>query len=103
MGIRRRFSREFKLNIVHELETKKLSEVCRIYDLSISVVSKWRKDFESNPTDAFKGHGNQWTDSARIAEYQRIIGRLYEENVLLKNAYQSAKQQQLSQREKKTR
>ena len=53
MGIRRRYSREFKLRIIQDLETKRLSEVSREHDITCSTISGWRKDYESNPKGAF--------------------------------------------------
>ncbi len=44
MGIKRQFSRGFKLSILKELETKKLVEACRAHNLAPSTVSGWRKD-----------------------------------------------------------
>jgi len=45
MGIKRYFSREFKLSVLRELESKGLVEVCRAHDLAPSTVSGWRKDW----------------------------------------------------------
>jgi len=103
MGIRRRYSREFKLRIIQDLETKRLSEVSREHDITCSTISGWRKEYESNPKGAFSGHGNTWKESAKLVQQERLIGRLYMENDLLKMAYESLKQQQLSSREKKPR
>ena len=35
MGIKRQFSRDFKLSILKELETKRLSEICRAHNIDI--------------------------------------------------------------------
>jgi len=93
MGIRRQFSREFKLSVLRELETKRLAEVCRAHNVSPSTASGWRKDYETNPKEAFKGHGNIWKEDAKIAQYERLIGQLYAENSFLKKVYESLKQQ----------
>lgn len=93
MGIKRQFSKEFKLSVIKELETKKLGEVCRVHNLHPSTVSGWRKDYESNPKDAFNGHGNIWKDDARIAQYERIIGQQCVEIAFLKKVYERLKQQ----------
>ena len=50
--MRRRFTREFKLTVLHELETASLTEVCRKHSVDVSTVSNWRKDFEKNPQKA---------------------------------------------------
>ena len=93
MGIKRQFSREFKLSVLKELETKRLAEVCRAHDIAPSTISGWRKDYEVNPKEAFKGHGNIWKEDARIAQYERIIGQQCVEIAFLKKVYERLKQQ----------
>jgi transposase len=93
MGIKRQFSKDFKLSIVKELETKRLSEVCREHNVHPSTISGWRKDYEANPKDAFRGHGNIWKEDARIAQYERIIGQQSVEIAFLKKVYERLKQQ----------
>ena len=93
MGIKRHFSREFKLSVLKELETKRLAEVCRLHDLAPSTVSGWRSDYEENPREAFKGHGNIWKEDAKIVQYERIIGQQCVEIAFLKKVYERLKQQ----------
>jgi transposase len=81
---RRKFTREFKLEILRGLEGNTLAQVCREHDLLPNVVSKWRKDYESNPYQAFSGNGNLWKESAEIEKYKRLVGQLYAENEFLK-------------------
>ena len=92
MGIKRRFSKEFKLSILKELETKRLVEVSRAHNIAPSTVSGWRKDYEANPKEAFSGQGNIWKEDARLAEKDRLIGQLYAENAFLKKVYERLKQ-----------
>lgn len=92
MGIKRHFSKEFKLSVIKELETKRMVEVCRIHNLAPSTVSGWRKDYEANPKEAFKGHGNIWKEDARIAQYERVIGQQCLEIAFLKKVYEKLKQ-----------
>lgn len=89
----RQFSREFKLSILKELETKRLCEVCRTHNLAPSTVSDWRTAYEKNPKEAFKGHGNMYKEEAKIAEYERLIGRLYAKIDLLEKVYEAMKEQ----------
>ena len=89
---RRQFSREFKISILQELENKSLAEVCRTHNLAGSTVSGWRKEYESNPKDAFRGNGKVWKENAKIAQYERLIGQLYAENAFLKKVYEKLKQ-----------
>ena len=92
MGIKRRFSKEFKLSVVKELETKRMTEVCRAHDIALSTVSGWRKDYETNPKEAFSGYGNIWKEDAKLAEKDRLIGQLYTEIAFLKKVYERLKQ-----------
>ncbi len=100
MGIKRQFSKEFKLSVLKELETKRLAEVCRAHSLAPSTVSGWRIDYEKNPKEAFKGRGNIWKEDARLAEKDRLIGQLYAENFFLKKVYERLKQLQLEEKRK---
>ena len=93
MGIKRRFSREFKLSILKELETKRLVEVQRENNIASYTVSGWRKDYEANPKESFSGQGNVWKEDAKLAEKDRLIGQLYAENAFLKKVYERLKQQ----------
>ena len=92
MGTKRRFSKEFKLSVLKELETKRMVEVCRAHNLASSTVSGWKKDYEANPKEAFSGHGKIWKEDAILAEKDRLIGQLYAENAFLKKVYERLKQ-----------
>lgn len=100
MGIKRQFSREFKVSILKELETKKLAEVCREHNLAASTVSGWRSDYEKDPGVAFKGHGNIWKEDSKIAKYERLMGQLYAENAFLKKVYERLKIQIVEEQRK---
>lgn len=92
MATKRRFTKEFKFSILQELETKRLAEVCRANNLNSSTVCGWKRSYDKNPQEAFKGHGNVWKDEAIIARYERKIGQQVLEIDLLKKAYESLKQ-----------
>lgn len=92
MGRKRSFSQEFKLDIIKELETKRLSAVCRENDIAPSTVSGWKKDYEKDPQGAFSGQGNLWKEDAKLSKYERLVGQLYAENAFLKKAYMKLKQ-----------
>jgi transposase len=84
MKHRRGFTREFKLDILNELNLKGAAEVCREHNIHPSLLSKWKREFNQSPTDAFKGNGNTWKLEAKLAEKDRLIGQLYAENDFLK-------------------
>lgn len=99
---RRSFSREFKLSVMRELEAgKPVVEVCRQHSLKKDVVYRWKKEYRKNPGLAFSGPGNVSTVEARNAELERMVGRLYEENQLLKKAIQSLERLRAEQANKR--
>lgn len=98
--MKQQFTKEFKLSILQELETRRLAEVCRANNLSSSTVCGWRKCYDKNPKEAFKGHGNFWKDEALIARYERKIGQQALEIDLLKKACESLKQHLGEERKK---
>jgi len=84
MGSHRKFNREFKRKVVQELKFSPVEEVCRKYEIQKQLAHRWRREFEVNPNEAFSGKGNLWKYEAKLAEKDRIIGKLYAENELLK-------------------
>lgn len=81
---KRKFTKEFKLEILRELWGKTQAQVCREHDIASNLISRWRKEYESNPHQAFSGNGNLWKESAEIERYKRLVGQLYAENEFLK-------------------
>jgi len=72
---------------MRELESgRNMTELCREHELHPSLVSKWRRQWQNNPELAFSGRGKASTSTAKIAELERLVGRLYAENVFLKKA-----------------
>ena len=61
-----------------------MAQICREHSLGGSLVSKWKKEYGSNPKEAFKGNGNLWKEDAKIAQYERLVGQLYAENAFVK-------------------
>lgn len=84
---RRTFSREYKINVLREITNgTKQAEVCRKHDIHPVMVNQWRKEYKKYPDTAFKGRGNLYKEDARIAELERLVGKLYAENAFLKKA-----------------
>jgi len=84
MKSRRTFTKEFKLSILRELESKPAAEVSREHNVHPVLLSIWKRDYEKDPHGAFSGRGNLWKEEAKIAQYERLIGQLYAENAFLK-------------------
>lgn len=84
---RREFTREFKLKVVAEVEAgKPMARVAREHQLNPNTVAKWRKQLRKYPDTAFAGRGHAYTEETRVAELERMVGRLTMENDLLKKA-----------------
>ena len=93
---RKRFTREFKLQIVRAFEAgTSIGELTRQFDIHPNLVYKWNQEYRNNPTGAFHGtasaHDVPQQAEQRIADLERIIGRLAVENDFLKKALQHAK------------
>lgn len=82
---RRNFSREFKLTVLREIDGGKgAAQISREHNIHPTMVSKWKRIYKENPERAFSGNGNAYTLEAKLAESQRLIGKLYAENEFLK-------------------
>jgi transposase len=90
MKRRRKFTREFKISVLRELENDKtVAQVCRENNIHPTMLSKWKKEYRNNPKTAFSSNGNTNKLNAKLAETERIIGRLYAENEFLKKVLSS--------------
>ncbi len=84
---KRKFSKEFKLAVLREVDSgKSVTQVCREHDLVANLITRWKREYQENPKEAFAGKGNTWKLEAKNAELERTIGQLYLENALLKKA-----------------
>lgn len=84
---RRRFTREFKLQVVRELEAGKTpAQAAREYHIHPTLIVRWRQEHLRYAERAFTGNGHPYKEEARIAELERLIGQLTRENALLKKA-----------------
>ena len=82
---RRTFTREFKLQVIREVEAgKSQAQVAREYQVSDNTISKWRRELRQYKERAFAGRGHAYTDEARVNELERMVGRLTMENDFLK-------------------
>lgn len=86
---RRKFTREFKLQILAEIAAgKSVAQAAREHQLHPTLIGRWQKQHRQYQGRAFSGNGRSYTDEARIAELERMVGRLTMENDLLKKALQ---------------
>jgi len=87
---RRKFTKEFKLQIVREVEAgKSVAQAAREHEVHPNNITNWRTQLAKYGTDAFQGNGNAYTHEAKVAELERVIGQFAAENALLKRALKS--------------
>jgi transposase len=85
---RRRFTPEFKAQVVLDVLTGEQSpaEACRSHGLSPTLLSLWKAIFLQRAHAAFQADDRRGDEPARIAELERMVGRLTMERELLKKA-----------------
>ncbi len=87
---RRTFSAEFKLDTVMEglRGEKSVSTICRERDMTETLYYKWKQTFIARASDIFedKRQANGDSKDGRIAELERMVGRLTMEVEVLKKA-----------------
>ena len=85
--IRRKFTREFKLQVLREIAAgKTAAQVSREHEVHPTMIGQWRKAHGKYGQEAFAGNGHTYKDEARIAALERKIGQMTMENDLLKKA-----------------
>lgn len=75
---RRTYTPEFKVRVVLELISgkKSLSQACREYGIKDNVLSRWRQEFLERAPQLFEQPGQEDRQAERIAELERMAGRL---------------------------
>lgn len=88
--LRRRFTKEEKLQIVHESleENIDLESIAERYSIHRNTIGKWRRDFAQHKENAFPGNGKK-RQSAEEREIEQLRKQLRESelaNEILKKA-----------------
>jgi transposase len=88
MRPRRQFTAEFKARIVLEVLSgqKRAAEVCREFQLKPDLLSRWKSDFVTQASSVFQGDERSQHAEQRIAELERLVGRLTLELEVAKKA-----------------
>lgn len=88
MRSRRKFSAEFKTQIVLQVLSgeKSLAEVCREHQLSVQMVGNWKQQFLAHANRAFDSEAASSGEQERIAELERMVGKLTMELEIAKKA-----------------
>ena len=93
---RKRFSREFKIKIVEAYQSGVSAvELSRQFEIHPNVIYSWSREYRQDPAHAFEStrgaSDSSAADAQRVAELERMIGRLAMENEFLKKALTHAK------------
>ena len=88
MSKRREFTPEFKARVVLEELTgvKDKAEICREYRLRPQVFARWREEFVERAPELFATARSRGDEQERIADLERMVGRLTMELEVAKKA-----------------
>ncbi len=90
MRTKRTFTPEFKVRVALELISgqKTLMEASREYKIKDSVISRWRTELlERAPSLFMENTQNEHASQRRIAELERMVGKLTMELEMAKKVY----------------
>lgn len=75
---RRTFSAEFKAKVVLEMISgeKGLMQASREYGIKDTLLSRWKQEFVAHAAELFEPGGDVQERDRKIAELERMIGRL---------------------------
>ena len=87
-GKRRTYTREFKLDAVRLLKESGRTAKAVAADLGIerSLLTYWRRTFDSEGAEAFRGRGKPSVEVADVLELKRRLAIAEEERDILKKA-----------------
>jgi transposase-like protein len=88
MRSRRKFSAEFKTQVVLQglSGEKSLAEVCREQQVTAQMVGNWKQQFLAHASRAFDNEAVSSGEQERIAELERMVGKLAMELEIAKKA-----------------
>lgn len=95
MSIKRRsFTKEFKKQIIREVEAgKPIAQAAREHEVHPNLIARWQKLHEQYADKAFQGNGHTYTEEARLAALERLIGQQTIEIDFLKKVLQVQEKQ----------
>ncbi len=75
---RRTFRAEFKARVVREVLTgqKTAAQVCREQQVKPELLGRWKAEFVTHASSVFSGDEREQQAERRIAELERLVGRL---------------------------
>ncbi len=77
MSLKRRIvTKDFKQQILREVQAgKPIAQAAREHDLHPNLIGKWQALHAQYAQSAFRGNGHAYTQEAKIAELERLIGQ----------------------------
>ena len=83
---RRRFSREFKLEVIRRVQEtgRTQAQIAEELDISANTICRWIKQFGQDKAESFPGSGSQTSQAALISRLRRENERLRKERNFLK-------------------
>jgi transposase len=78
MTQRRKFTAEFKAQVVLDLVSgaRSAAELCRQHQLNPQLLARWKTEFLERAPLLFQQEAMQSQEQERIAELERVVGRL---------------------------
>jgi transposase-like protein len=88
MRNRRKFTAEFKSQVVLQLLSgeKSMGELCREHQLSAQIIGNWKQQFLAGAPQVFEKNEVDSGEQRRIAELERMVGKLTMELEIAKKA-----------------
>ena len=86
-NIRRKFTKEYKLQIVRLVkdEQRTPNELSKDLDIDPGLIYRWIKDYEKNPESYLPGEGKS-SEKDELRRLKKKLADTYEENKILKKA-----------------
>jgi len=87
------YTREFKMAILSQINGGvSIAQVARENGLHPALVARWKKEYMEDPEKSFTGPGHPYKEQARNADLERLLGKLYAENLFLKKTLETLNQ-----------
>jgi transposase len=86
--VRRKHSREFKIEAVRLIRERgvSLAQASRDLEVHVNMLRKWVRELSADPAQAFPGHGQMKPDQLEIDRLRREVAKLRAERDILKKA-----------------
>ncbi len=89
MSKRRKFTPEFKSQVVLQLLSgeKSMAELCRQHQRTAQMIGNWKQQFLAAAAQVFEKGDTNSAEQLRIAELERMVGKLTMELEIAKKAF----------------